>query len=158
MEVLEQISALAQRVCATHGLDLVDTELFRAGRRRVVRLYIAKAEGVSIDDCAKVSREVSAVLDAENWLGDATYVMEVSSPGLDRPFKTLADWTRNVGRDVRVTSREKIENRTVHSGKLLSADAESLKLEIPAKAKTPASTIDIPMAQVALAKLEIKLS
>ena len=158
MEVLEQISALAQRVCGTHGLDLVDTELFRAGRRRVVRLYIAKAEGVSIEDCAKVSREVSAVLDAENWLGDDSYVMEVSSPGLDRPFKTLADWTRNVGREVRVTSREKIENKTVHSGKLLSADAESLKLEIAAKGKTPASTLDIPMAQVALAKLEIKLS
>jgi len=84
--------------------------------------------------------------------------MEVSSPGLDRPFKTLADWTRNVGREVRVTSREKIENKTVHSGKLLSADAESLKLEIAAKGKTPASTLDIPMAQVALAKLEIKLS
>lgn len=158
MEVLEQITALAQRVCATHGLEVVDAELFRAGRRRVVRVYIAKAEGVSIDDCAKVSREMSAVLDAENWLGDESYVMEVSSPGLDRPFKTLADWTRNLGRDVRVTSREKIENKTVHAGKLIAADAASVKLEIPAKAKAPAQVLDIPMAQVALAKLEIKLS
>lgn len=160
MEVLDQISALALRVASTHGLDLVDTELFRAGRRRVVRVYIAKADGVSIDDCAKVSREMSAVLDAENWLGDQSYVIEVSSPGLDRPFKTLADWTRNIGRDVRVTTREKLEgtNKTLHAGKLLEATADVVKLEVPGKGKTPAQTLEIPMAQVALAKIEIKLS
>jgi ribosome maturation factor RimP len=158
MEVLDQIAALARRVAETHGLELVDVEMFRAGRRRVLRVYIAKAAGVSIDDCTKVSREMSALLDAENWLGDESYVMEVSSPGLDRPFKTLADWTRNIGRDVRVTAREKIENKTVHAGKLLAADASALKLEIAAKGKEPAHVIEIPMAQVALAKLEIKLS
>jgi ribosome maturation factor RimP len=158
MEVLDQISALARRVAETHGLDVVDTELFRAGRRRVVRVYIAKAAGVSIDDCAKVSREMSAVLDAENWLGDLSYVIEVSSPGLDRPFKTLADWTRNVDREVRVTCREKFEGKTLYSGKLLEATADAVKLEVPAKGKAPAQTVEIPMAQIALAKLEVKLS
>jgi ribosome maturation factor RimP len=152
MDVLEQITTLARGVAATHGLDLVDVEMFRAGRRRVVRVYVGKAGGVSVDDCARVSREVSAVLDAENWLGDDNYVMEVSSPGLDRPFKTLADWTRNIGRDVRVTCREKIGGKIQHQGKLTAADEASVTLE------SPAGTVNIPMGQVALAKIEIKLS
>jgi ribosome maturation factor RimP len=152
MDVLEQITDLARRVCATHGLDLVDVELFRAGRRRMVRVYIGKAAGVSVDDCAKVSREVSAVLDAENWLGEDNYVIEVSSPGLDRPFKTLADWARNVGREVRVTCREKLDGKIQHQGKLIAADDAAVSLE------TPSGTVNIPMGQVALAKLEIKLS
>ena len=151
MDVLEKITDLAGRVAATHGLELVDVEIFRAGRRRVVRVYLGKAAGVSVDDCAKVSRETSAVLDAENWLGDEAYVLEVSSPGLDRPFKTLADWARNVGRDVRVSCREKVENRFEHRGKLVAADASAAVLE------TPAGNVTVPMGMVALAKLEIKV-
>jgi len=152
MDVLDQITELARRVCATHGLDLVDVELFRAGRRRMVRIYVGKAAGVSVDDCARVSREVSAVLDAENWLGDDAYVIEVSSPGLDRPFKTLADWTRNIGRDVKVTCREKLDGKMIQLGKLVSADDTEVVLE---GAKGP---VNIPMALVALAKIDIKLN
>ncbi len=151
MDVLEKITELAGRVAATNGLELVDTEIFRAGRRRVVRVYLGKAEGVSVDDCAKVSRGMSAVLDAENWLGDEAYVLEVSSPGLDRPFKTLADWTRNLGREVRVSCREKVENRFEHRGKLVAVDAEAAVLE------TSSGNVTVPMGQVALAKLEIKV-
>ena len=152
MDVLEQITALAGRVAATHGLDLVDVELFRAGRRRMVRIYVGKAAGVSVDDCARVSREVSAVLDAENWLGDDSYVIEVSSPGLDRPFKTLADWTRNIGRDVKLTCREKVEGRIQHAGKLAAADDANVTLE------TAAGALNIPMDLVALAKIDVKLT
>ena len=152
MDVLEQITALAGRVAATHGLDLVDVELFRAGRRRMVRIYVGKAAGVSVDDCARVSREVSAVLDAENWLGDDAYVIEVSSPGLDRPFKTLADWTRNIGRDVKITCREKVEGRIQHAGKLAAASEADVTLE------TPGGTLTVPMSQVALAKIDVKLA
>lgn len=152
MDVLDQISALAGRVAATHDLDLVDVELFRAGRRRMVRIYVGKAAGVSVEDCARVSREVSAVLDAENWLGDDAYVIEVSSPGLDRPFKTLADWQRNIGRDVKITCREKLEGKMMHLGKLLAADDAEVTIE------QAAGPVKIPMALVALAKIDVKLN
>jgi ribosome maturation factor RimP len=162
MDVLDSITALAQRVCEAHGLDLVDVEIFRAGRRRMVRVYVGKVDGVTIEHCARVSREISAVVDAENWLGEDNYVMEVSSPGLDRPFKTLADWKRNVGRHVKVTCREKFEGKSLHTGKLVAADENDVTLEIagktPKEIKEGPKTLVIPMAQVALAKIEIKLS
>jgi ribosome maturation factor RimP len=162
MEVLDLITDLARRVCETHGLDLVDVEIFRAGRRRMVRVYVGKAGGVTIENCARVSREMSAVIDAENWLGEDNYVLEVSSPGLDRAFKTLADWKRNVGRNVRVTTREKHEGKSLHVGKLLSADENEVTLEVagktPKEIKEGPKQIVIPMALVALAKIEIKLS
>src|SRR5690606_21219401 len=142
MDVLDQITELARRVADTHGLDLVDVELSRAGRRRMLRIYVGKAAGVSVDDCARVSREVSAVLDAENWLGDDNYVIEVSSPGLDRPFKTLADWQRNVGRDVKVTCREKVDGKIMYAGKLVSADEAEVVLE------GASGPVKIPMALV----------
>ena len=162
MDVLDSITQLAQRVCESHGLDLVDVEIFRAGRRRMIRVYVGKIDGVSIEHCARVSREISAVVDAENWLGEDNYVLEVSSPGLDRPFKTLADWKRSIGRHVKVTTREKHENRILHTGKLVAADENEVTLEVagktPKEIKEGPKQNVIPMALVALAKIEIKLS
>lgn len=162
MDVLDSITALAGRVSEGHGLDLIDVELFRAGRRRMVRVYVGKAGGVTIDDCTRVSREISTVIDAENWLGEDDYVLEVSSPGLDRPFKTLADWKRNIDRHVKVTTREKHEGKSLHVGKLVAADENEVTLEIagktPKEIKEGPKQVVIPMALVALAKIEIKLS
>ncbi len=152
MDALDHINTLARGVAETNGLELVDTEMFRAGRRRVLRVYIGKAGGVSVEDCARVSRGMSAVLDAENWLGDERYVLEVSSPGLDRPFKTLADWKRNIGHDVRLTCREKHAGKVQHQGTLVAADENIVTLE------RDGERTEIPMALVALAKVDIKLS
>jgi len=151
MDILEKISALAKGIVESHGLEFVDAEMFRAGRSRIVRLYIGKATGVGIDDCTKVSRELSVLLDADDVLSGEAYTLEVSSPGLDRPFKTLADWRRNVGREVKVTCREPVEGRFQHQGILLSVDETAAQLE------TKDRKLNVPLNQVALAKLEIKI-
>ena len=151
MDVLDKISSLARGIAETHSLELVDTEVFRAGRRRIVRVYVGKKDGISVEDCARVSRELSAVLDADDVLEGDAYTLEVSSPGLDRPFKTLADWRRNVGREIRVTCRESVEGRFQHQGVLVSADENAAQLEANGK------KLNIPLNQVASAKLEIKI-
>ncbi len=151
MDVLDKISALARGTAETHGLELVDVELFRAGRHRMLRVYIGKAEGVSVEDCARVSRELSTLLDADDVLSGDVYTLEVSSPGLDRPFKTVADWRRNLNREVRVTCREPVDGKFQHQGRLASVDENAARLEANGK------EISIPMGQVALAKLEIKI-
>jgi ribosome maturation factor RimP len=152
MDVLDKITGLARGVAESHGLELVDAELFRAGRRRMLRVYVGKASGVSVEDCARISREVSAVLDAENWLGTDPYTLEVSSPGLDRPFKTLPDWRRNIGREIQVTCREPVEGKIQHQGLLSAVDEEAATLTVDSGA------LRIPLRLVAVAKIEIKIS
>jgi len=151
MDILEKITTLARGIADTNGVELVDVELFRAGRRRMLRVYIGKAAGVSVEDCTRMSRDLSAVLDAEDWMGAESYILEVSSPGLDRPFKTLADWRRNLTREVRVMCREPWEGKWEYQGRLKSVDEQEAVLELDGR------EIKIPLRQVAQAKLEIKL-
>lgn len=98
---VEEIRLVAQRIVESEHLELVDVE-FKAGKARsLLRIFIDKESGVTLDDCENVSRQLSALLDVEDLVKSA-YVLEVSSPGLDRPFKTDRDYQRNLGRYVRV--------------------------------------------------------
>ncbi|HLP42785.1 MAG TPA: ribosome maturation factor RimP [Fibrobacteria bacterium] len=152
MDLIQNISSMAEKVAGSHGLDLVDVELFRAGRRRILRVYIGKRGGVGVEDCAKVSRDLGVLLDAENVMEDDSYTLEVSSPGLDRPFKTLQDFRRNVGRFVRISTREPVEGKKLLVGKLEDADEASVKLDADGKPRS------IPMDLIVQAKVDIRIS
>jgi ribosome maturation factor RimP len=135
-------------------LELVDVEIFRAGKRRVVRIYIGKRDGVTVADCAHVSRELGVLLDADNVMQDENYVLEVSSPGLDRPFKTLKDYRRNVGRFVRATLREPIEGlgpKKLVVGKLEGVGEDSITLDADGKTRS------IPLDLIVQAKVDVRL-
>lgn len=88
------------------GLDLEAVDLSTAGRRRVLRVAIDKDGGVTMDDIADATREVSRVLDETDAMGDHPYTLEVSSPGVDRPLTLPRHWRRNTGRLVKVTFGE----------------------------------------------------
>lgn len=90
---------------AAKGLDLEDVQLTGAGRRRIIRVLIDKDGGVSLDDIADATADVSAALDHEDVLGNAPYTLEVTSPGVDRPLSLARHWRRNVDRLVKVTPR-----------------------------------------------------
>ena len=98
-DIESRLRDLAQAATASRGVELVDLVLARAGRRQIVRLIVDCVGGVTIDQCAEVSRRVSADLDMADIL-DGRYTLEVSSPGIDRPLTTAADFRRKVGRDV----------------------------------------------------------
>ncbi len=152
MDLIQNISDKAERIAGANGLDLVDVELFRAGRRRILRVYIGKQEGVSVEDCAKVSRDLGVLLDAENVMEDDSYVLEVSSPGLDRPFKTLKDFRRNLGRFVRISTREPVEGKRLLVGKLEEASETSVTLDADGSPRS------IPMDLILQAKVDIRIS
>lgn len=116
---LEKVREIAGRVAASHGIEVFEVEwLGGAGKQgRVVRIYLdrpvaapsaegAAQGGITLEDCANVSREVSAILDVENAVGGGEYVLEVSSPGLDRPLRRPQDFARFVGSRVKVMTRE----------------------------------------------------
>jgi ribosome maturation factor RimP len=150
---MTDISSLAGKIAESNGLELVDVELFRAGRRRILRVYIGKVgAGITVDDCAKLSRDLSARMDAENMMGEEPYHLEVSSPGLDRPFKTIKDYRRNVGRLVRVSCREPVEGKRLLIGKLEDVGEATITLDEDGKTRS------IPLDQIVQAKVEIRLS
>ncbi len=104
-ESREALLDMLARPLADKGLDLEDVQLTGAGRRRIIRVLIDRDGGVSLDDIADATTDVSAALDHEDILGNAPYTLEVTSPGVDRPLTLPRHWRRNVHRLVKVTPR-----------------------------------------------------
>jgi ribosome maturation factor RimP len=98
----DKITAVAEPVVHALGMDLESVKVTSVGRRRLLRLVVDSDGGVSLDDAALASRELSAKLDASDVMGDMPYTLEVSSPGVDRPLTQPRHWQRAVGRLVRV--------------------------------------------------------
>ena len=118
MATLEQnLQEMLQGAVEDLGCEFWGIECQRAGRFMTVRLFIDKEGGVTVDDCADVSRQVSAILDVEDPIADK-YNLEVSSPGLDRPLFTLPQFERYIGQDIAVHLRIPVMERRKWKGKL----------------------------------------
>ena len=118
MATLEQnLQEMLQGAVEDLGCELWGIECQRAGRFMTVRLFIDKEGGVTVDDCADVSRQVSAILDVEDPIADK-YNLEVSSPGLERPLFTLPQFERYIGQDIAVHLRIPVMERRKWQGKL----------------------------------------
>src|SRR5437016_10762078 len=115
---IEAIRNIAERVAATDGIELVEIELKGGGKARTLRLTIDKPEGVTHEDCANVSREVSTILDVEDVVPGGSYMLEVSSPGLDRPLLRPRDWQRAVGTRVKLVTHEAVDGQKAFEGRL----------------------------------------
>ena len=125
----ERLIALIEPLAGRLGYELVDVE-YSAGRSSAtVRLFIDRPEGVGIEDCERVSREVSALLDVEDPIPTA-YTLEVSSPGFDRVLRTRAHFERFAGSRVFVELAAPREGRRRYTGTLLSAGEAGVELEV----------------------------
>ncbi len=130
MATLEQkLTEILQSSVEDLGYELWGIECQRAGRYLTVRLFIDKEGGVTIDDCADVSRQVSAVLDVEDPIAEK-YNLEVSSPGLDRPLFTLAQYQRFIGQEIVVHLRIPMSDRRKWQGVLEKIEGDMLTLVV----------------------------
>jgi ribosome maturation factor RimP len=120
-----KLAGLIEPVVAAAGMDLESVRVTVAGKRRLVRIVVDSDHGVSLDDTADVSREISTLLDASNALGEAPYTLEVSSPGVDRPLTEPRHWRRARGRLVRV----KVTGEGPVEGRVLAADTDGVTLD-----------------------------
>lgn len=128
MATLEQkLQEMLQSAVEDLGCEFWGIECQRASRFMTVRLFIDKEGGVGVDDCADVSRQVSAILDVEDPIADK-YNLEVSSPGLDRPLFTLEQFQRYVGEDIAVHLRIPVLDRRKWQGKLEKIENDMLTL------------------------------
>lgn len=128
MATLEQnLQEMLQDAVEDLGCELWGIECQRTGRFMTVRLFIDKDGGVTVDDCADVSRQVSAILDVEDPIADK-YNLEVSSPGLDRPLFTLPQFERYIGQDIAVHLRIPVMERRKWQGKLERIEKDMITL------------------------------
>src|SRR5579871_2116787 len=106
---VERVREIADRVAASSGLEVVNVELRGGGKARMLRIVIDKPAGVTHEDCANLSREVSTILDVEDAAPAGSYLLEVSSPGLDRELFRAADYERFTGSLVKVKTRQPMD-------------------------------------------------
>jgi ribosome maturation factor RimP len=148
---LDQIRAITERVAASSGLEIVEIELRGGGKSRMLRIFIDKPEGVTHEDCAKLSREVSTILDVEDAI-PGSYVLEVSSPGLDRKLFRPADFERFQGSRVKLTTKGEVNGNRHFEGRLEHFGSGRLTLDLTEARRKIGSGQDAPQ------KLEIELA
>jgi ribosome maturation factor RimP len=148
-ELKQKVLQLAEQIARQQGLEIFDVELLGKGKL-LLRIMIDKEGGTSIDDCERFSKSFSALLDVEDPF-PGSYTLEVSSPGLDRPLRSLKEFEKNRGSLVRVITSEKIENQNFFIGHIADIRNETVKLSIKDRA------IEIPFHKISKARLEFDL-
>lgn len=150
----DRLRGLVEPLVSAEQLDLEEIELSRAYRRRVLRIIVDSEEGVELDACADLSRAISAKLDETDAMGEDEYVLEVSSPGADRPLTEHRHYVRATGRLARLTLDEGGEL----VARILAVDEEGLDLEVPGvKGRKPTSR-RIAFAEIAKARVELEFN
>src|SRR6266550_5381988 len=124
---VDRVREIAARVAASADLEIVEVELRGGGKARMLRVFIDKPGGVTHEDCANLSREVGTILDVEDVIPGASYLLEVSSPGLDRKLIRPADYERFTGSRVKRTTRHPVNGSHYFEGRLESFQQGSLR-------------------------------
>jgi len=147
-KVIKIVKELAIPILEREALELVDIEFKREARGWVLRIYIDKEGGVSLNDCTLVSQQLGDVLDVEDPI-DTPYILEVSSPGLTRPLKGTKDYQRYIGRLVKIKTYKEIYGKKVFIGELLGLKEGIVNIKIDKK------VYEIPYGLIASAHLEV---
>jgi ribosome maturation factor RimP len=139
---VEQVRAIAERVAASSGLEVVEVEFLGGGQARMLRVFLDKpaagaepAAGVTHEDCANFSREFGTILDVEDTVPGGSYTLEVSSPGLDRKLTKAADFSRFTGSRVKLMTRQPVNNNRHFEGRLESFHDGRLTLDLSVASK-----------------------
>ncbi|HUG87554.1 MAG TPA: ribosome maturation factor RimP [Actinomycetota bacterium] len=118
------------------GLELVEATFRKEGGRRVLRVIVDRDGGVDLDTIAETSEKVSRRLDALDFAGDASYTLEVSSPGVERPLRRPADFARRLGEKVKVKTFRPIDGARSHVGEIVAADEEAVTVRVDGAERT----------------------
>lgn len=125
----QQLQQLLAPVVQALGFDCWGVEYLPQGKHSLLRLYIEHADGITVDDCETVSRQVSAVLDVEDPIS-GEFVLEVSSPGMDRPLFELQQYRDLVGQEVKIRLRSAIEERRNFQGVLRGVEDDDVVIQV----------------------------
>ncbi len=147
-EIEDRVRGIVDSILSNEGMELVEIEYRRESKGWVLRLYIDKAGGVTLDDCTHISQEVGRSLDVEDFIA-IPYTLEVSSPGLTRPLKKEKDFMKYRNQIIKVKTINPIENRRQFKGKLLGISENRIEIAMDG------GVFQILLSNVAKANLEI---
>lgn len=150
MDPREQILAAAEDLFEASDFEVVDVECIGAARGFTVRVYIDREKGLSLEDCARVSRALGDQLEADNAM-PGKYILEVSSPGMDRPLRKDSDFEKFAGEKVQILTFEKIGGRLKHIGQLKGINLETNHVLL---SDDEGGTIEIPRGSIKKANLK----
>lgn len=147
--IVQSVTELIEPVVHDENLELVDVEYKKEGKNWYLRIYIDKDGGVSVEDCQKVSRQIEDMIQIDEIIHSA-YILEVSSPGLDRPLKKEKDLLRSIGKKVSVTTYSPIDKQRNFVGIIKDFSNQTLSLDVNGK------SVAIPFEVIANTKLVIE--
>jgi len=151
MQLVDEIWTICEPAIRELGLELAEVEYVRAPGGAVLRLYIDREGGVTVADCAGVSREVGHLLDAEDVM-EGRYFLEVSSPGVDRVLRKPEHFEKFRGREVRVRTKEPVGGKKKLAGRIASCSSEALCIQCET-----GEVIEVPLDQIERASLRGEL-
>lgn len=143
--LLDNLYEIGNNIVKIHDIELVDVELVKEAGNWYLRYYIDKPGGVTIDDCQKVSEQLSDHLDVSDPISHS-YILEVSSPGIERPLKNKKDFLKAINTRIEVKTYKPIENQKTFVGTLLSYSDEFVVIEVGKR------KVNIPTNQISSAK------
>lgn len=144
--LIEELKLIISDYLVSHGLELVDLIYRREGRDMVLRLLIDKPEGgITLDECAYINGHIGQILDNKNIIGQR-YILEVSSPGLDRPLQAKKDFLRCINKPVRVFLTEPVNEKIEWEGRIIKVEGDSLFID------SAGMSIELPLEKVRKAK------
>jgi len=151
---IERVREIAAQVGASSGVEVVEVDMRGSGGARMLRVFIDKPGGVTHEDCANVSRELSTVLDVEDAVPGGSYVLEVSSPGLDRKLSRPVDFERFTGSRIKLTTIIPVNGNKHFEGKLQSFQEGRLTLERTTPGKKPKPGVVAEKIEIELSNIE----
>jgi ribosome maturation factor RimP len=146
---LASIREAAERVASSVGVEIVDVE-WKVGAQRLLRVYIDKPGGITHGDCQRVSEQLGVVLDVEDLIPGPRYVLEVSSPGLDRKLRSPAEFERFAGRMARISLNEPVEDAKFFEGRLAGVTDGMVRLEVSGR------VVLLPLSAIRKASLVVE--
>lgn len=150
--IAQRVAEIAGKVAAQADTELVHVETAGTNRDLVLRIYIDKANGVTLDDCAAFSQAVEAVLDAEDVI-PVRYVLEVSSPGIERELYSIKDFERFVGKLAKLKTNVEIDGQKTFVGAITSVDGNMVSID-----ERQRGPMTVDYSDIAKANLKIDLS
>jgi ribosome maturation factor RimP len=147
----ERVEKIAKAAAQDRGVELVHVEFAGTKRDQVLRVYIDKEGGVTIDDCTQVSQTIEAVLDVEDII-PSKYVLEVSSPGIERQLYSLADFVKFAGKLAKVKTKTEIDGQKTFVGPITTVDGDEITIDDRTR-----GAVTFPYVAVDKANLKIDL-